>query len=79
MVDFESDGPIPGDYSMICFGAVPVDEDLTKTFYGRMKPISDKYVQEALSVSGYSRDEILSFDDPQSIMEEFKTYPSSRG
>ena len=24
MVDFESDGPIPGDYSMICFGAVVV-------------------------------------------------------
>jgi hypothetical protein len=22
MVDIESDGPIPGDYSMICFGAV---------------------------------------------------------
>lgn len=25
MVDIESDGPIPGDYSMICFGAVIVD------------------------------------------------------
>jgi len=22
MVDIESDGPIPGDYSMVCFGAV---------------------------------------------------------
>ena len=26
MVDIESDGPIPGDYSMISFGAVSVDE-----------------------------------------------------
>ena len=28
MVDVESDGPIPGDYSMICFGAVVVDKAL---------------------------------------------------
>jgi len=25
MVDIESDGPIPGDYSMVCFGAVIVE------------------------------------------------------
>jgi hypothetical protein len=25
MVDVESDGPIPGDYSMICFGAILVE------------------------------------------------------
>ena len=25
MVDIESDGPIPGDFSMICFGAVVVE------------------------------------------------------
>jgi hypothetical protein len=24
MVDIEADGPIPGDYSMICFGTVIV-------------------------------------------------------
>ena len=27
MVDIESDGPIPGDYSMICFGAVIVERE----------------------------------------------------
>jgi hypothetical protein len=27
IVDVESDGPIPGDYSMICFGAVVVQEE----------------------------------------------------
>lgn len=37
MVDVESDGPIPGDYSMISFGAVVVDETLDKTFYGRLQ------------------------------------------
>jgi hypothetical protein len=30
MVDAESDGPIPGDYSMICFGAVVVREAWSK-------------------------------------------------
>ena len=30
MVDVESDGPIPGDNSMICFGAVIVEPDLTQ-------------------------------------------------
>ena len=36
VVDIEADGPIPGDYSMICFGAVIVDENLDKTFNGQL-------------------------------------------
>ena len=40
MVDVESDGPIPGDYSMICFAAVVVEEPLDRSFYARLKPIS---------------------------------------
>ena len=43
MVDLESDGPIPGDYSMICFGAVLVKQGLQQTFYGRLKPISERW------------------------------------
>ena len=74
MVDIESDGPVPGDYSMISFGAVLVDEQLDKTFYGRLKPISDKYVPEALAVSGHTREETLSFDDPTQVMVEFKEW-----
>lgn len=35
MVDVESDGPIPGDYSMVCFGAIIVEPTLEKTFYGQ--------------------------------------------
>src|SRR5260370_24545797 len=53
MVDVESDGPIPGDYSMVCFGAVVVDENLDRTFYARLSPISEKWVSEALAVSGF--------------------------
>jgi len=60
-VDVESDGPISGDYSMISFGAVLVYEQLDKTFYGQLNPISDKFVPEALAVSGHSRAEILAF------------------
>jgi len=53
MMDVESDGPIPGDYSMISFGAVIVNENLDKTFYGKLKSISDKYIPEALAISEF--------------------------
>lgn len=71
MVDIESDGPIPGDYSMVCFGAVIVEPSLNQTFYGRLRPISEKYIPEALAVSGFSREETLAFEDPKSVMEKF--------
>jgi hypothetical protein len=71
MVDVEADGPIPGDYSMVCFGAVLVREGLDQTFYGRLKPISDKWVESALAISGFSREETLAFDDPKAVMEAF--------
>ena len=74
MVDVESDGPIPGDFSMISFGAVFVEEKLDKTFYGQLKPISDNYIQEALDVSGYSREETLLFDDPKEVMAIFSNW-----
>jgi hypothetical protein len=56
MVDVEADGPIPGDYSMVSFGAVLVEEALNQTFYGRLRPISEKWVPQALAVSGFSRE-----------------------
>ncbi|WP_276484615.1 exonuclease [Paraflavitalea pollutisoli] len=74
MVDIESDGPIPGDYSMICFGAVIVQEGLDKTFYGQLKPIADKFIPEALAVSGFTREETMAFDDPKTVMENFATW-----
>jgi DNA polymerase III epsilon subunit-like protein len=74
MVDIESDGPIPGDYSMIAFGAVVVDENLDKTFYGKLKPISDRFDPEALKVSGFTRKETLAFDDPKQVMLEFEEW-----
>ncbi|HEX7903451.1 MAG TPA: 3'-5' exoribonuclease [Chitinophagaceae bacterium] len=74
MVDVETDGSIPGDYSMISFGAVLVDEQLDKTFYGRLKPISEKFLPEALAISGHSREEVMKFDDPEQVMIGFEKW-----
>ena len=73
-VDVEADGPIPGDYSMISFGAVIVDEDMGKTFYGQLAPISKKWDPEALAVSGHTREECFEFRDPVVVMQNFETW-----
>ncbi len=74
MVDIESDGPIPGDYSMIELGAVIVEQDLKRTFYGKLKPVSDKYNPEALKITGHSRETTLTFDDPAKVMNDFRLW-----
>jgi len=74
MIDVESDGPIPGDYSMISFGAVIVEDSLDKTFYGKLKPISEKWIPEALNISGFSREETLGFAEPKSVMIQFNDW-----
>lgn len=71
MVDVESDGPIPSDYSMVCFGAVVVEPGLERTFFGQLRPVSERFIPEALAVSGYSREETLAFPDPQTVMQGF--------
>jgi hypothetical protein len=42
MVDVESNGPIPGDYSMTSLGATIIDNSLNKRFKVNIKPISKK-------------------------------------
>lgn len=71
MVDVEADGPIPGDFSLLEIGAVLVDKTLDKTFYGKLKPISDKFVPEALKVFHATREQTLLYDDPVVIMNRF--------
>src|SRR5437016_2039157 len=78
MVDAESDGPIAGDFSMICFGAIVVREGLADTFYGRLRPISERWLPEALAVSGFSREETLGFDDPAQVMRNFEAWVAER-
>lgn len=61
-VDIEATGPIPGDYSMSSFGAfiagarkrdgsfLRFDRLPENTFYRELKPISDKFIPEAIAV-----------------------------
>ncbi len=71
MVDVEADGRNPGDYSMVCFGAVIVEPALNRTFYGQLKPISETWLPDALAVSGFSREQTVAFDDPKMVMQAF--------
>jgi len=74
VVDVESDGPIPNKYSMVCFGAVILESSLNKTFYGKVKPVSQAWEPEALAVSGFTRDDHEAFDDPQEVMNSFSEW-----
>ncbi len=74
VVDIEADGPIPGDFSMVCFGAVVAEPGLQRTFYGKLKPISERFVPEALAVSGFTREQVLDFEDPKVVMQRFAAW-----
>jgi DNA polymerase III epsilon subunit-like protein len=74
VVDVEADGAIPHKFSMVCFGAVVVEPSLSKTFYGKTRPISDEWNAEALSISGFSREEHLTFDEPIEVMTNFRDW-----
>lgn len=71
VVDVEADGPIPNEYSMVCFGAVIVEPSLSKTFYGEVKPVSESWIPDALAVSGFSREEHKAFGEPKNVMSNF--------
>jgi hypothetical protein len=67
----EADGPVPGIYSMVSFGAVIVEPSLSKTFYGEVKPITNSWIPEALAISGFSREQHLEFEDPMPVIQRF--------
>ena len=74
MVDVESDGPIPGDYSMISIGCVLVEEPLRRTFAAKLRPISEAYQAQALAVSGMTREETLLGEDPKVVMTNYAAW-----
>jgi len=74
MVDIEADGPIPGDFSMVSFGAIVVEPELERVFSARLRPISERWVPEALAVSGHTREQTLAFADPKAEMERFAAW-----
>lgn len=67
--DVEADGPCPGLYSMVSLGIVSVD-DPGVSFYRPLRPISEAWVPEALAVSGFSREQTLSFPTPEDVIGE---------
>ena len=79
--DVEADGPIPGTFSMLSFGlAVAATFDgqtfeprdpSEQTFYRELKPISDRFDQAALDVSGLDRDRLARDGaEPQAAMRD---------
>ncbi len=79
--DVETDGPIPGPYSMLSFALVfagvfngrefTSPSNFDKTFYRELRPISDNYQEEALRVNGLDRDRLLrEGGDPATVMTE---------
>lgn len=74
VVDVEADGPCPGLYSMVSFGAVLVDGKFNTTFYAEVKPISKNWQPDALKVSGFSREQTLDFSPASLKMKEFEEW-----
>ncbi|SDJ61092.1 3'-5' exoribonuclease domain-containing protein [Streptomyces indicus] len=85
-VDVEADGPIPGPYSMISFGAavagrhdpdgayVPYDPE-ARTFYRELRPISEDFNPEALAVSGLDRARLVREGaEPSTALREFSAW-----
>lgn len=73
-VDIEASGPIPGEYSMLSLGACVVG-DTSKTFYVEFRPISEKYVKQALEVSKFSLEELnVRGVEPAKAMKDFEDW-----
>lgn len=79
--DVETDGSIPGPYSLLSFGLVFAGRfdgrrfssppDYEQTFYRELKPISEAFEPEALAVNGLDRNRLaLQGADPADAMTE---------
>lgn len=81
VIDVEADGPAPGLFSMVSVGIVRVDPGLDVTFYAETRPVVDAWVPEALAVSGFTREQHLTFRDPAEVMAEMEAWllASSKG
>ena len=66
--DVETDGPIPGPYSMLSFAIVPAGrfdgrtfeppKDYANPFCAEIRPISEQFQEEALRVNGLDRERL---------------------
>jgi hypothetical protein len=67
--DVETDGPIPGPFSMLSFGLVVAGTfdgetferpaNYAQSFYRELQPVSDEFQIDALHVNGLDRDRLL--------------------
>lgn len=72
VVDIEADGPAPGLFSMVSFGVVEfTPTGPGATYMGELAPISEKWIPEALAVSGVSREQHLAYPTPFIVMPHF--------
>jgi hypothetical protein len=86
--DVETDGPIPGPFSMLSFGLVLAGtfdgktfsrpEDYAQSFYRELRPISDEFQIDALKVNGLDRDRLLREGTlPATVMTEAAKWVSA--
>jgi hypothetical protein len=78
--DVETDGPIPGPYSMLSFAIVPAGrydgvrftapDGYEDCFYTELRPISEEFQAEALAVNGLDRARLVrDGEDPAHAMK----------
>lgn len=73
-VDVETSGPIPGIFDLLSIGACIIYQP-SKTFYCELKPVSNNSDPEALSVTGFSLEELAKNGlDPILAMKEFDSW-----
>ena len=79
--DVETDGPIPGPYSMLSFALVYAGSfdgskfrhptNFQSNFYRELKPVSKNFQPEALRVNGLDRDKLCrEGESPEQVMRE---------
>src|SRR5579859_8175140 len=79
--DVETDGPIPGPFSILSFALVYAGsfdgktftrpKDFAQTFYAELRPISEDYEAAALRVNGLDRNRLCKEGrSPESVMTE---------
>ena len=73
-VDIEASGPIPGEFSMLSFGACVVG-NTRNTFYAELKPLNDNFDKRALEVSGLSMPDLkIRGEKPAEAMGRFEKW-----
>lgn len=73
-VDVETSGPMPGAYSMLSIGACEVGQT-EMNFYIELRPISERFVPEAIRVVGRPLSEFSkSGQDPRKAMTQFRDW-----